>query len=67
MKHEGNLSYYRVFCGTIETENIKNTKQGNRGDIKKFYITRQFFEASGPQDLHFFEKILVAWSWGESE
>ena len=30
-------------------------KQGNRGDMRKIHVTRQFFEASGPQG-HFFEK-----------
>ena len=30
-------------------------KQGNRGDMRKIHVTRQFFEASGPRG-HFFEK-----------
>ena len=30
-------------------------EQGNRTDMRKIHVTRQFFEASGPQG-HFFEK-----------
>ena len=26
-------------------------KQGNRGDMRKIHVTRQFFEASGPQGI----------------
>ena len=33
----------------------KKKKQANRGDMRKIHVTRQFFEAVGPQG-HFFEK-----------
>ena len=39
----------------IAQSGSKNVKQGNRGDMRKIHVTRQFFEASGPQG-HFFEK-----------
>ena len=26
----------------------KNMKQGNRGDMRKIHVTREFFETSGP-------------------
>ena len=32
-----------------------NSKQGNRGDMRKIHVAQQFFEASGSQG-HFFEK-----------
>ena len=32
-----------------------NSKQGNRGDMRKIHVTRQFFDASSPQG-HSFEK-----------
>ena len=35
--------------------NKKNEKQGNRGDMPKIHVTRQFFDTSGPQS-HFFKK-----------
>ena len=31
-------------------------KQGNRGDMRKIHVVRQFFEASGPQGLFFKKK-----------
>ena len=34
---------------------IEFKKQGDRGDMRKIHVTRQFFEASDPQG-HFFEK-----------
>ena len=36
-------------------KNIIKRKQGNRGDMRKIDVTRNFFETSGPQG-HFFEK-----------
>ena len=36
-------------------ERKKKKEQGNRGDMRKIHVTRQFFEASGPQGS-FFEK-----------
>ena len=30
-----------------------NQKQGNRGDMRKIHVTRQFFEATGPQGNFF--------------
>ena len=35
-------------------KNIIKRKQGNRGDMRKIHVTRQFFEASSSQG-HFFE------------
>ena len=32
--------------------------QGNRGDMPKIHVTRQFFKAGGPQG-HFFEKTKI--------
>ena len=37
----------------VEIEN--RIGKGNRGDMRIIHVTRQFFEASGPQG-HFFEK-----------
>ena len=34
---------------------VLNTQQGNRGDMRKIHMTRQFFEASGRHG-DFFEK-----------
>ena len=34
----------------------KKKKQGNQGDVRKIHVTRQFFEASGPQG-HFLKKV----------
>ena len=39
----------------IAQSGSKNVKQGNRGDMRKIHVTRQFFEAGGPQG-HFFKK-----------
>ena len=36
-------------------ENVFKNIQGNRGDMRKIDVTRQFFEASGPQG-HLFEQ-----------
>ena len=33
----------------------KTKDQGNRGDVRKIYVTRHFLETSGPRG-HFFEK-----------
>ena len=38
-----------------QTAKTINKKPGNRGDIPKINVTRQFFEAGGPQG-HFFKK-----------
>ena len=32
----------------------RDQKKGNRGDMRKMHVARQFFEVSGPQG-HFFE------------
>ena len=39
----------------IYADKCGNKKQGNRENMQKIQVTRQFFEASGPQG-HFFEK-----------
>ena len=46
----------RHFFQAGDRQGGKNKKQGNRGDMRKIYMTQQFFEPSGPQG-HFFEKL----------
>ena len=51
-------SFFRVNClVSLKKFNFRRKidKKGNREDMRKIYVTRQFFEASGPQD-HFYEK-----------
>ena len=49
------LPCWFLFAIRPEMKDRLYDKQGNRGDMRKIYVTRQFFEASGPQG-HFFEK-----------
>ena len=48
------LIKHRTSTGIIMSHSSYK-KQGNRRDMRKIHVTRQFFEASGPQG-HFFEK-----------
>ena len=41
-------------------------KQGNRGDMQKIHVTKQFSEASDPQG-HFFEKRKTVFLYGLGE
>ena len=42
---------------TVDTNETK--KRGNRGDMRKIHVTRQFLATSGPHS-HFFEKTKKA-------
>ena len=37
----------------ILVEIVQTIKQGYRGDMRKIHVTRQFFEAGGPQGQFF--------------
>ena len=38
-----------VFCFTLVNKTKNTLKQGNRRDMRKIYVTRQFFEVSAGQ------------------
>ena len=39
--------------------NDKTCKQANRGDKPEIYVTRQFFEDSGPQGIYFEKSVFI--------